>query len=59
MNLGSGMLADVCVGLQLVTEHMLLPVELAHVVNTALEERNGIDHTDALPAATKNSKYLS
>lgn len=49
MNFDSGTVTGLRVGLQLVTQYLLLAVELAHVVHAALEEGGGIHHSDALP----------
>lgn len=58
MNLGSGALAGISVGLKLVTQYMLLTIELTHVIHTALEEWSGIHHTDTLPETEKNTKKI-
>lgn len=55
MHRGSSTLACISVSLQLVTQHMMLAVELAHVVNTASEERRGIYNSDAVPEEKKNT----
>lgn len=49
MNFGSSTLAGICVGLELVTQYMLLAIKLTHVIYTALEEWSGIHHTDTFP----------
>lgn len=49
MDFGSSTLAGICVGLELVTQYMLLAIELTHVIYTALEEWSGIHHTDTVP----------
>lgn len=53
MDLGPSSLAGVSVGLKLVTQHMLLPIKLTHVIHTALEERSRINDGYALPAEQK------
>ena len=58
VDFGSGALAGVGVGLELVTQHMLLALELAHVIHTALEERSGIHHTDTLPGTEANTQRV-
>ena len=49
MDFGPGALADVSVGLELVTQNMLLAIEPTHVIHTALEERSGVHLADTLP----------
>ena len=53
MDFGSSTLAGISVGLELVTQHILLAVELTHVIHTALEEGSGIHHIDTLPGTEK------
>lgn len=55
MDFGSSALACISVGLELVTQYMLLAIELTHVIHTALEEWSRIDHTDALSGTKKNT----
>lgn len=55
MDFGSSTLAGICVGLELVTQYMLLAIELTHVIYTALEEWSGIHHTDTVPGTEINS----
>lgn len=55
MDFGSSALAGISVGLELVTQNMLLAVELAHVIHTALEERSGIHHTYTLPGTERTT----
>lgn len=50
MDFGSSALTDISVGLELVTQYMLLAIKLTHVIHTALEEWSGIHHMDAVPA---------
>lgn len=56
VDFGSSALTGISVGLELITQHMLLAVELTHVIHTALEEGSGIHHTDTLPG-TKKTHY--
>lgn len=49
MDFGSSTLAGLCVSLELVTQYMLLAIELTHVKYTALEVWSGIHHTDTIP----------
>lgn len=53
MDFGSGALAGVSVGLELVTKYMLLTIELTHVIHTTLEEWSGIHHVDTVPGTQK------
>lgn len=55
MNFGSGTLAGISVSLELITQDMLLAIELTHVKHTALEEWSRIHHTDTLPGTEKNT----
>lgn len=55
VDFGSSTMTCVSVGLELVTQHVLLAVELTHVIHTALEEWSGINYTDALPVTEKNT----
>lgn len=58
MDFGAGALADISVGLELVTQYMLLAIELTHVIHTALEEWSGIHHIDTLPGTEKNTQSV-
>lgn len=58
VDFGSSALASISVGLELVTQYMLLAIELTHVKHTALEEWSGIHHTDTLPGTEKNSQSV-
>lgn len=58
MDFGSSALASISVGLELVTQYMLLAIELTHVKHTALEEWSGIHHIDTLPRTEKNSQSV-
>lgn len=53
MDFGSSTLAGISVGLELVTQYILLAIKLTHVIHTALEEGGGIHHTDTLPGIEK------
>lgn len=55
VDFGSSTMTCVSVGLELVTQHVLLAVELTHVIHTALEEWSGINYTDALPVTEKST----
>lgn len=58
MDFGSGALAGISVSLELVTQYMLLAIELTHVVHTALEEWSRIHHIDTLPATERNTQMV-
>ena len=53
MDFGSSTLASISVGLELITQYMLLAAEPTHVIHAALEERSGIHHADTLPGTEK------
>ena len=53
VDFGSSTLASISVGLELITQYMLLAAEPTHVIHAALEERSGIHHADTLPGTEK------
>ena len=53
MDFGPRTLASISVGLELITQYMLLAIEPTHVIYTALEEWSGIHHIDTLPGTEK------
>lgn len=53
VDFGSSTLASISVGLELITQYMLLAIEPTHVIYAALEERSGIHHIDTLPRTEK------
>lgn len=54
----SSSLASISVGLELVTQHFLIAVELTHVEHTTSEERSGVYDRDALPGKKKKRLML-
>lgn len=59
MDYCSSSLASIGVGLELVAQHFLLTVVLAHVEHTTPEERSGIHHGDALSGRKRKKVGVS
>lgn len=55
MDFGPSIKASGCVGLELVTQDLLLTVELAHVIHTTLKEWCWIHHIDTVPGKQNDS----
>ena len=49
VDFGPSTLASISVGLELITQYMLLAIEPTHVIYAALEEWSGVHHIDTLP----------
>ena len=58
VDFGSSTLASISVGLELITQYMLLAAEPTHVIHAALEERSGIHHADTLPGTEKTRIHI-
>lgn len=58
MDDSSSSLASISVGLELVTQHFLIAVELTHVEHTTSDECKGVYNMDALPGKKKKRLML-